>query len=122
TLHGLPTSFNKEIFVEELEKVEKVPGRFNILVTHCGITTIDFYAKSEGSIVVHVDDLKKKKMDMTFIGDYHRYVDFGDHVYYPGATERFTLSEVNESPRVLIFEIDDETGEIEMKHIFLKVR
>jgi DNA repair exonuclease SbcCD nuclease subunit len=122
TLHGLPSSFNKEIFIDELEKVEKKDNRFNVLVTHCGITTIEHYAKSESSIVLHLDDLKKKNMNLTLIGDYHKFVDFGDHIYYPGATERFSFTEVNESPRVLIFEIDDETGEIEMKEIFLNVR
>jgi DNA repair exonuclease SbcCD nuclease subunit len=122
TLHGLPSSFNREMFMSELEKVERKENRFNILVTHCGITTIDHYAKSDSSIVVHIDDLKRKEMELTLLGDYHKFVDFGDNTYYPGATERFSFAEVNESPRVLIFEIDDETGEVEMKTIFLKVR
>lgn len=122
TIHGLPSTFSNEVYKEELNKVSKKEGRFNILLSHCGITDIEHYAKSESSIVVHIDELRKKEMNLTLLGDYHKFTDFGNHIYYTGATERFSISEANEHPRVLIFEIDDETGEIELKEVFLNVR
>lgn len=121
-VHALPSTIDNDKFNEELKKVVKVKDYFNILLTHCGVTSIDYYAKSESSIVASVKDLKEMDMDLVILGDYHSFTDFGDNIYYPGATERFSFSESNEKPRVLIFDIDTETKEVEVEHHFLNVR
>lgn len=119
--HLLPSSYDTERFKSELEKVERVEGKFNILVAHCGVSTIEQYAKNDSSIVVHLDDLINKKMDYVALGDYHFFTDLGYNIIYPGPIEHLAFGQ-EDKPRVLIIDIDPDTFEIEIKHRFLDVR
>lgn len=119
--HGLPSSYDTETFKEELEKVQSVKGKINILVSHCGVSTIPQYTKNESSIVVHLDDLINKKMDYVALGDYHTYTDLGNNIMYPGPIEHLAFGQ-EKKPRVIIVEIDLDKKEVIKKDRFLKVR
>ncbi|MED2737428.1 metallophosphoesterase family protein [Bacillus toyonensis] len=119
--HGLPSSFDKDVFQSELNKIEKVDGKINILVAHCGVSTIPQYTNNDSSIVVHLDDLVNLQMDYVALGDFHRFTDLGNNIIYPGPIEHLAYGQ-EENPRVLIVEIDTETKEVTIKHRFLNVR
>lgn len=119
--HLLPSSLNPEMFKEELAKVERVEGKFNLMIAHCGVSSIPQYAENESSIVVHLDELVSKKMDYVALGDYHYFVDLGNNIIYPGPIEHLAFGQ-EKNPRVLIVDIDPDTNEVTINHRFLKVR
>jgi len=119
--HCLPSSYDNVTFKDELEKVKKVEEKVNILVTHCGVSSIPHYAENESSIVVYLDDLINKEMDYVALGDYHIYTDLGHNIIYPGPIEHLAFGQ-EKMPRVLIVEIDLETKEVTKTNKFLNVR
>ncbi|MGF7535728.1 metallophosphoesterase [Bacillus mexicanus] len=119
--HLLPSSYNNVSFKKELEKVKRIEGKFNILVAHCGVSTIPHYANNDSSIVVHIDDLINLKMDYIALGDYHFFTDLGNNIIYPGPIDHLAFGQ-EKNPRVLIVEVDLVTFEVEINHRFLRVR
>lgn len=119
--HLLPSSYDNVTFKKELKKVKRIDNKFNILVAHCGVSTISHYANNESSIVVHIDELINLKMDYVALGDYHFFTDLGNNIVYPGPIDYLAFGQ-EKNPRVLIVEIDPDTYDVEIKHRFLKVR
>jgi exonuclease SbcD len=122
-VHCVPSSFTQDMLREELALVGPVSGKINIGVGHFGVTTIKHYAEqSANALVVDLDQLIQCKMDYFALGDYHHYTDFGNHIYYSGSTERMGFGEMDVHPSVSLVEIDQDTHEVSVKRLYLKVR
>lgn len=119
--HLLPSTHNSIYFKKELDKVQRVEGMFNILIAHCGVSTIPHYTNNEGSIVVHLDELIEKKMDYVALADFHYFTDLGNNIIYPGPIDHLAFGQ-EDNPRVLIVDIDPDTYEVEITHRFIDVR
>src|SRR5690625_4406626 len=44
-VHALPSGINRESFKKEFDKITREDGYFNILLSHCGVTDIEYYEK-----------------------------------------------------------------------------
>lgn len=122
-VHCIPSTTTHDYFQEAINSVKKEEGKLNIGLGHFGVTEIDFYAKnSDKSLVVNLKKLKEMDLDYFALGDYHKTVAFTDRIRYSGSTERFSFSDVDNEPKVLLIEIHKKTKELKVTEIPLSVR
>lgn len=122
-IHCAPSSFSQELLDDSISQIEPTEGKINIGAGHFGVTAIKHYAENAiNSLVVSLDSLINCKMDYFALGDYHTPTDFGYNIRYSGSTERMGFGEIGNTPQVLIVEIDEETKEVSVEPVLLKVR
>lgn len=122
-IHCLPSTFSQDMLNEAVESVSPVDGKINIGLGHFGVTTIKHYAENAvNTLVLSLDQLIDCKMDYFALGDYHEPTDFGYNIRYSGSTERMGFGELHNTPQALLVSIEEQSKNVSVKEIPLKVR
>lgn len=122
-IHCIPSTFAQDILDESLDEIGKEEGYINIATGHFGVTVIEHYAENAiNSLVVTLDRLIKADVDYFALGDYHETKKLTEKIWYSGSTERMGFGELHTTPKNLLVEIDQETKDLEVKELPLKVR
>jgi DNA repair protein SbcD/Mre11 len=113
--HLLPNMLRVEDYRTEYEKIQIVPNRSNILVTHGLATAIK--DKRLATVAEHELDgtILSGNFDYIALGHYHRQCQITDNAWYAGSTEYLTYGEIRDEKGGLIF----DTRTKEVKHLDL---
>lgn len=119
-VHGIPHINDNRLLLQELERLEARPGKFNILMLHTSLGKR--YLMEEYGEQVFPVDFEAKLSDFQYValGHWHdrQAVALHPNAWYSGSTERFSDTEIGTEKGFLLLELgQDLTSKISFEPI-----
>ena len=109
-IHGVPHINDNRLMLSELERLEPLPGKFNILMLHTSLGKR--YLMEEYGEQVFPAEFETKLADFQYIslGHWHDYQSVSLHqcAWYSGSTERFSDTESGSEKGFVLLDIQPE--------------
>ncbi len=106
-LHGVPHINDTRILFSELERLEPVPGKFNILLLHTSLGK-RYLMEEYGEQVFPVEfETKLQQFQYVALGHWHNHqaVDLHPNAWYCGSVERLSDTEIGSEKGFVVLDI-----------------
>ncbi|MEZ4942491.1 MAG: DNA repair exonuclease [Saprospiraceae bacterium] len=106
-IHGLPHINDNRILQEQLERLEPVPGKFNILMLHTSLGKRFLMEEYGEQIFPEAFQEKLSAFQYLALGHWHNYqkIDLHPNAWYCGSLERLSDTEIDSEKGFILLDI-----------------
>jgi len=104
-VHAVPHC-DADRMTAELERMEPVPGRYNVGMLHAGVSSLQVFRMGDFNEAVVSSSYLRPEFDYFALGHYHNYCQVTDNSYYSGSIERLSFSEAGERKGFILIDLE----------------